>query len=376
MNVLHLTSQYTVSAVYKELFTHLCDYENIQQTVFIGTRKDSVVDRYKIENKNNLKFIIDYTHGKFARILYYPRIVKVLKKIEKEVNLENIDIVHAHTLFGDGGTALLIKKIYGIDYVVTVRSTDVSGYLKKMPHALILLNEIVINAKNIIFISPSMYNIIYDKLNKKARNKLKQKKRIIPNGISEFWFENIGKNRKLNKEKRINFIQVSELIKRKNIDKSVEIIKKICDMGIESHLDVVGDGSFYEEYCKIIHRKGLDKYVTFLGKIKEENAMKNCYNEHDIFIMPSENETFGLVYVEAMSQGLPIVYHKNTGIFGYFEEGDNGYGINSYDLNEAVEFIKKILENYDEISKKCIINSREFNWFDIAKKLKGIYTSK
>ena len=46
--------------------------------------------------------------------------------------------------------------------------------------------------------------------------------------------------------------------------------------------------------------------------------------EHQIFAMPSFNETFGLVYIEALSQNLPILYTKSEGIYKYFEEGHFG----------------------------------------------------
>ena len=49
--------------------------------------------------------------------------------------------------------------------------------------------------------------------------------------------------------------------------------------------------------------------------------------EHQIFAMPSFNETFGLVYIEALSQNLPILYTKSEGIYKYFEEGHFGIGV-------------------------------------------------
>ena len=56
--------------------------------------------------------------------------------------------------------------------------------------------------------------------------------------------------------------------------------------------------------------------------------------------MPSFPETFGLVYVEAMSQGLPIIYTKGQGIDGYFEDGKVGYPVNTKDSNDIVKKLR------------------------------------
>ena len=67
--------------------------------------------------------------------------------------------------------------------------------------------------------------------------------------------------------------------------------------------------------------------------------------------MPSFHETFGLVYIEAMSQGLPIIYTKGEGIDGYFKEATVGYSVNPKDVKNIVKKIEMIIHNYNKISK-------------------------
>ena len=59
------------------------------------------------------------------------------------------------------------------------------------------------------------------------------------------------------------------------------------------------------------------EYMTYYGEITDKKTLKNLYRENDMFVMPSKNETFGLVYIEALLQGLPILYAKNEGIEGF-----------------------------------------------------------
>ncbi|GAF71811.1 unnamed protein product, partial [marine sediment metagenome] len=100
------------------------------------------------------------------------------------------------------------------------------------------------------------------------------------------------------------------------------------------------------------------------------------YRESDIFIMPSQKETFGLVYGEAMSQGLPIIYSKGQGIDGYFKEGKVGYSVNPNDTNDIIKKIELILENYHNISKNCHDMVEKFSWENIARTYHNIYMSR
>ena len=91
--------------------------------------------------------------------------------------------------------------------------------------------------------------------------------------------------------------------------------------------------------------------------------------------MPSITETFGLVYAEAMSQGLPLIYTRNQGFDGQFPEGIVGYNVNCYDAREIADKIIKINKDYKSISQNCITLSSEFSWEKISGKYHGIYRS-
>ena len=93
----------------------------------------------------------------------------------------------------------------------------------------------------------------------------------------------------------------------------------------------------------------------------------------DIFVMPSIYETFGIVYIEAMSQGLPLIYTRGQGFDGQFKEGEVGYSVQSDSPSEISERVKAILKNYDYISEKCLSNVDKFSWDRIAGDYKKLY---
>ena len=80
--------------------------------------------------------------------------------------------------------------------------------------------------------------------------------------------------------------------------------------------------------------------------------------------MPSLAETFGLVYLEALSQNLPVVYTKGQGIDGLFDESV-GIGVNPLSVEDIAEALRTILENQELFSNKTI-DFEKFRWCHVA----------
>ena len=95
----------------------------------------------------------------------------------------------------------------------------------------------------------------------------------------------------------------------------------------------------------------------------------------DAFIMVSSNETFGLAYVEALTQGLPIIYAKNEGIDGFYPEGFVGFSAQAGNVDSIADAIEKLICEYSSLSKN--VNSldldKDFEWNTIAKKYLELY---
>ena len=97
------------------------------------------------------------------------------------------------------------------------------------------------------------------------------------------------------------------------------------------------------------------------------------YRTHDIFVMPSFTETFGLVYAEALTQGLPVVYTKGQGFDEQFEEGTVGCHCNAFDVNDIANAIENVSMRYKEIQENCVNASLKFRWNDICEKYQLVY---
>ena len=89
--------------------------------------------------------------------------------------------------------------------------------------------------------------------------------------------------------------------------------------------------------------------------------------------MPSFTESFGLVYAEAMSQGLPVVYSAGQGFDGQFAEGEVGYRVDSHSPESVANGILKVIENYGNISPYVSQKAKKFRWDEIVQVYSDIY---
>lgn len=139
--------------------------------------------------------------------------------------------------------------------------------------------------------------------------------------------------------------------KRKNIDKVIEACK-----GLESfELTVIGDGREDRNLKKI------DKSVKFTGRLTNDKVLEKM-RDSDVFVLPSVNETFGMVYLEAMSQGCITICTKDDGISGIIKDGENGF----LTLPISTE-IRKILLNIKNMDDDTL-NTLRYNSLHTIKK--------
>ena len=378
MNVLQICSFYTSSKLYKNLFENL-DEKGINNFVYIPSKKKDI--NINISDNTNIKYyysnifkngntLIEKLENVIQKILFYKREEIILEDITRKINLDKVNITHAHSLFIDGYVAYQLKKRKNIEYIVAIRNMDLNIMFKYMVHLRRDAIEILLNAKKVVFISPSYKELVINKyIPKQHRKSIEEKSDIIPNGIDDFWMKNkFNDKRKYIDNESLNLIFVGKINKNKNIPTIINVVKKINEHGLKCKLNIIGEGLLLEK----LKKKYRYEYIYFLGSKNKEDII-DYYRQADIFIMCSKHETFGLVYVEAMSQGLPIIYTRGQGIDKYFKDGTVGYSVAYNNIDEIIDRISKITSNYEVIVNNCLNSFKEFNWNNISNIYKDIY---
>lgn len=363
MRLLHINSYYSSSAFYKNLYDEQqkngLDIE-VYVPVSYGFNQESNYGTYTT---------ISETYNKYDRFIFHLKHSKISKSIIERYDLASIDIVHAHSLFSNGYIAFKLKKIYGIPYIVAVRNTDVNVFFEKMWHLRKIGIEIMREAKYIIFISEPYKELVLDKyIPLNLKSDISDKSYVIPNGIDNMWFINNNAKTKMLDSSEVKLLYVGVIDKNKNVTTTIRAIEILKQKGYQIEFTIVGKVKDKKVFSVIENKS----YIKYLGeKTKEE--LVNIYKANDLFVMPSINETFGLVYAEAMANGLPIIYTRGQGFDGQFKEGTIGYNVDPLDPNEIAEKIINSLTDYNNMSRNCIALSNQFRWNLINKKYLEIY---
>jgi len=352
------------------LYSHLDDL-GLEQIIFNPVRQNTPVGNNNIVFKSsNSKIIYSKTLKKSHRFFFRNKINFLFNDLESKYNLSSIDVVHATTLFSDGAVALKIFKKYKTPYIVAVRGTDVSLFLKYRPDLIFLLKEILSNARNVIFLGAALKKQFFNKsFVKFIRPKLLNKLKVICNGIDDHWLTDLAPIKKL---KPYKILYIGRFDGNKNTFALIEAILKLKKEYPRLELDLVGKGGGDED--RVVHLSNLHKdFIKYHGAIYDKKELQKVYLSNHIFAMPSHSETFGLVYLEALSQGLPILGSSNQGVDGTFEVRAGKF-VNPKSVDSISDGLKCIINEYNtyELEK---IDFSVFRWGNIASKYLHIYKS-
>ncbi|WP_224490195.1 glycosyltransferase family 4 protein [Robertkochia flava] len=369
MNCLHLCNDLLGSKVHLNLY-HQLHRIGLQQSIFFASRREHK-GLNEVKSKNpDLKILTNKVPiNKFHRIFFRSKIEFLYGHLIQQISPKDYDIIHATTLFSDGALAFKLNQEYGIPYVVAIRATDIDLFMKYRFDLFPLCLQIIRNAKKIIFIAESLHI----KLKMKSfytflKSQLDQKSVAIYNGIDEQWLQNRNFENTLNNPIKVLF--VGNLVYRKHPLELINAVKILHQSGLKINLTLVGKKG--DQLTQILQE--INKYpglICYRGEIKSLCEMKAVYRCHDIFALPSEGETFGLVYLEALSQGLPILLCANQGIDGII---DNFPGVRiakptPLNISQGLERIILDYPTYDF----CSLDMDEFYWSNVAKKYKALF---
>ena len=139
----------------------------------------------------------------------------------------------------------------------------------------------------------------------------------------------------------IEFLFVGGLIANKHVDTVINAFSRIFKEGY--HLTVVGGGPEEDYLHELVKKNRIEQAVTFSGRIPREQVAKKM-KEANIFVMVSESETFGMVYLEAMLQGCIVIASTGGGFDGIVKNGENGFLSEAGDINQLIQTFKTIME--------------------------------
>jgi len=143
-------------------------------------------------------------------------------------------------------------------------------------------------------------------------------------------------------------LYVGSLIERKGVDLLLNAVSKLTN---PFDLYLAGGGEELENLKRMARELGVAEYVHFLGQLSREELLVH-YANSDFFVLPTREDCFALVILEAICSGLPIVCSKYAdGAYDMIEDGDNGFIVDPYDTDAFAEKIDLLLKD-QELAQK------------------------
>lgn len=297
--------------------------------------------------------------SKFAKIKIMILIFNFLFFTIFESLKERPDILHGQWAFPAGYIAYVVSKIFRKKCVVSIHGAE-TPLLKKYK----FICKQTINSLNkcsMIIVNSNYTKAEYIKMG------VSEKKIIrinpIPNYVSHTDDKEILEKfrRKFTEKNSKIILFVGRLVERKGIEYLIKSIPETKTKNI--HLIIAGGGILLKDLKNLINTLGLEDKITFFGSLSHEE-LGLLYDVSDVFVLPSivdsrgETEGLGLVIVEAMESGLPVIASSVGGIVDVIKHEENGILVNQKDPSAIAEAIDKILSN-NELTNKLIENSKK-----------------
>ncbi len=360
MRVLHLANDYLNTPLYS-LLADALEAGGVSNTVFVPVSKQRHARIQMRETETGRRIWIVPCFSTAQRLLYYPKQKHIIREAQACGDFSKIRCIHAHTLFSAGYAAMNLSAKYNVPYIVAVRNTDVNVFFRKFPHLRPEGVRILQNAALVVFLSGAYRRMVTGQyVPEQCRLAIQKKSVVIPNGISDLFLEQKGSVKQPDGHK-IRLIYAGEINQNKNLEETLRAAKILTRAGYRISVTVVGN--LTDKRCAGLLKDPLVRHFPACG----QQELIRHYREADIFVMPSHTETFGLVYAEAMSQGLPVLYTKGQGFDGCFPDGTAGYAVSDRDAMDLAVKIRQVMGNYSRISANCINLADRFDWNRIGR---------
>lgn len=356
---------------------------------FYGGKIREYWDNVKIER------FVYFLPSYFERLAYYPGILYTVRKDPfaflsvplfllsellwswKVIFSRKVSLIHTHWIVPQGLIGAILHALTGIPHVTTIHGSDLT-ILKKHKLLKYICRFIIRNA-DVITVNSS-----YTKQQLVAiAPESVQKIWVIPMGVDVGQFHGIAHS-PLEKKYRNNriILSVGRLIDLKGTIYLIEALPCVLKSQPNTILLLIGSGPEQERLRQRIEDLSLGEHVKFLGTLSHEDLIP-YYQTADVFVLPSitrdgKAEALGVVLLEAMASGCPVIGSNVGGVPDIIIDGENGFLVPEQDPDALAERIIQILSD-EELKNKFQKNGynriiESFTWNQVTNQFLDIYS--
>lgn len=304
-----------------------------------------------------------------------------VKEVKKVLEDEQIDVVHVILPMSTALVAVKAARALGIKIVAHSHSQPENIFMDAPKFARPLLDRtwnmylawLYSKAETIIYPSELAYSLL-DNLTEEGKSSM-----VISNGINikDFCPTDVGDfHERFNiPDDAIKMVFVGRLFPEKSVDTLIMAVPHIVTVHPKAHIMIVGGGHLRPKLEALVVDLGIQKYVTFLGMVSDEDKLF-AYNASDIFVLPSLAELEGMVVLEAMACGKPIIISDaEMSASRHFVDG-NGFLFETSNPEDLAKQALKLITDIElrkEMGEVSLRKSRDYDIHRSVELLEGVY---
>lgn len=275
-------------------------------------------------------------------LMLAPSMFIVALRVRREVRRRKLApvLVHAHKLAFEGLAGWWLARALGIPLTLSIRGEAESKVLRFKPLYRPLLQRVLADAQRIYYVSAWFRPVL-------ARHFriAEDKQRLLPNFVN---VRGRAPSRTELRHDRLLTVLDLNVYRKKGLDRLLPAFKRCLLRYPAAHLDIVGRGEpgVIAEVGRLIEMLGLRRNVSLLGVLGNEELLERLPSYAGM-ALPSHNETFGMVYVEALLAGVPILHSLGTGIDGFVDFVEARVAVDPNDESSIERGLLRLLERQE-----------------------------
>lgn len=290
----------------------------------------------------------------------------------------NFDVIHGHAGGGITFLGLQLARAKGIPFVCTYHTL-----FNHYTHY--IFNGKIVKPKMAEFLTKIVGNLFdyliapTDRVKEELVNYgVKKPIQVLPSGIDLERYKNVKKGflrekAGISRKKKI-LLYVGRLGKEKSVDFLIKSFQLVAEKNQDTFLVLVGDGPEKQQLKRLVNKLQLKGRVIFFGKVKHQDVAK-AYADADIFVFASRTETQGMVLLEALASGLPVVAVNDEAFEDVIKIGKNGYLVKP-DIEMFAEKTQDLLQDrslYKSFSETALESVERYSVENTALYLEQLY---
>lgn len=362
--VLQISNDFMHQEVYTQLIGHL-EARGIPQWVFVAAREAADVERCPPDTALT-RYAVRNILRRHHKIFFGLKVRTMLRSLDESFDASKASMIHAHFIFTDGSIAHTLHKRYGTPFLVSVRpTTDIFSFMKYRRDLLGYGVRILRDAARVICLTPGGRDLLLSRLPKAERAAVDAKVRLLPSAIGSVWHD-APTEADLARDGSVRLLSVSDMSPNKNVGAVIAAARILAARGRKVSLTLVGGSA------DRLPRQ-LEPWVRHIPHTSDRKALRDLFRCHDVFILPSFAETFGLVYVEALSQGVPVIHSRGQAVAGLFPEGVVSESVDPRSPEEMADAADRLSAARPQTWRRCIEETQGYRWERVAERLHGYY---